>query len=214
MLVVKKFVFNIFYENTYLIWDEATKECAIIDAGCSNKAEEGELAAYVNKHNLTVKYHINTHCHIDHVMGSKFIKEKYNPIYLIPKLDLPLLERADTQAAAFGLSIETPPKPDKFITIDETISIGGSEIKFLNTPGHTPGEVCLYFTKEKFCMTGDVLFQKSIGRTDLWGANYESLIDSINTQLLTLPDDVLIYPGHGESSKIGIEKMENPFLLI
>lgn len=214
MLIVKKFVFNIFYENTYVIWDEATKECAVIDAGCSNKAEEGEIETYLNMHELAVKYLINTHCHIDHVIGSKFIKEKYNPLYMIPKLDLPLLERAETQAAAFGLSIEAPPRPDKFITADDTIRIGNSEMKFLDTPGHTPGEVCVYFSKEKFCMTGDVLFQKSIGRTDLWGANYESLINSINTQLLTLPDDTLIYPGHGDCSKIGIEKKENPFLLI
>ncbi|MHB1685831.1 MAG: MBL fold metallo-hydrolase [Ignavibacteriaceae bacterium] len=214
MLVVKKFVFNMFSENTFVIWDEESKECAMIDAGCSNKSEEDEIDSYVNEHNLNVRYLINTHCHIDHILGSKFVKEKYNPEYLIPEKDLPLLERADTQAAAFGLNVQTPPKPDRFISTEEKIFIGNSEIQFLSTPGHTPGEVCLYFAKEKFCITGDVLFQNSIGRTDLWGADYDMLINSIKTQLLTLPGDTLIYPGHGDSSNIGIEKMQNPFLLI
>ena len=214
MLVVKKFVFNIFSENTFIIWDEKTKECAVIDAGCSDKREEEEIENYLNKNELTVKYLINTHCHIDHIIGSKFVKENFNPQYLIPEKDLPMLERAEVQAAAFGLKIEAPPKPDGFIPMAEKLFIGSSEVQFLFTPGHTPGEICLYFAKEKFCLTGDVLFKDSIGRTDLWGADYDTLINSINSQLLTLPDDTLIYPGHGDSSQIGFEKMQNPFLLI
>ncbi len=214
MLVVRKFIFNLFYENTYVVWDEDKKECIVVDAGCSNSSEEEKISSYINEHGLSIKYLINTHCHIDHILGNNFIKEKYYPEFLIPERDKELLESADTQGAAFGLHVNTQPEADGFLSEEKNIFVGKSEIKFLFTPGHTPGEFCLYFNKEKFCLTGDVLFKNSIGRTDLWNADYDTLINSIKTKLLTLPNETLIYPGHGESSRIEIEKMTNPFLLL
>ncbi len=213
MIVVKKFVFNPFSENTYVVWDEKTHEGMVVDPGCLDSEEEKELEDFIANRNIVVKYLIVTHCHIDHILGCKFVKDKYLPLYIFPKDDLPLLENADKQAAAFGLEIETPPLPDDYLTENSKINLGNSTVKILSTPGHSPGEHCLYFENEKFCITGDVLFQKSIGRTDLWGGDHSILINSIKNKLLILPDEVIIYPGHGENSKIGVEKSENPFLM-
>ena len=212
MVVIKKFIFNPFSENTYVIWDEGTNEGMIVDPGCSDDSEETALANIINKRNILIKYLIITHCHIDHILGCKFVKGKYSPVYLVPEDDLPLLKEVKTQASNLGLDIETPPLPDGYLHEDSDISLGDTKVKIIFTPGHSPGEHCLYFEKQKFCITGDVLFKKSIGRTDLWKGDYSTLLDSIEKKLLTLPDDVVIYPGHGESSKIGIEKTENPFL--
>jgi glyoxylase-like metal-dependent hydrolase (beta-lactamase superfamily II) len=213
MLKFKVFTFNIFSENTILVWDEETKETAIIDPGTSSAEEEEILTDFISIEKLSVKYLINTHCHIDHILGCKFIKEKFNPDYFAPKEDLPLLQNAQQQALMFNISMEKVPKPDKLITEETELFIGNSKMKFLYTPGHTPGEFCIYFEKEKICITGDVLFNESIGRTDLWGGDSDTLIKSIETKLLILPDNVVIYPGHGEKSTIGYEKQNNPFLV-
>ena len=212
MINIKKFTFNEFSENTYVIWDEKSKEGLIVDPGCSNQQEEIILTNFISQKNLSIKYLINTHCHLDHIMGCKFVKEKFNPVYLIPEKDLPFLEHIDQQFAYLGVKIERPPMPDKFITEELVINIGDAIPKFLFTPGHTPGEYCVYFEKEKFCITGDVLFQENVGRTDLWGGDYDTLLNSIRQKLFTFPDDTVIYPGHGESSEIGYEKRNNPFI--
>jgi hydroxyacylglutathione hydrolase len=212
MMIVKKFTFNLFSENTYVIWDEETLEGMVVDPGCSDSIEEKIIEDFISERKIKVKYLTITHCHIDHILGSKFIKNKYSPIYLAPEDDLFLLNIADQQAAAFGLRIEPQPFPDEYLSESSEIILGDSRIKILFTPGHSPGEHCLYFEKEKFCITGDVLFQNSIGRTDLWGGDYSALLKSIKDKLLILTDDVTIYPGHGDDSKIGIEKIENPFL--
>ena len=212
MLVVKKFEFNLFSENTYIVWDEETKEAAVIDAGCSNETEEEKLAGYIAENNIFVKYLITTHGHIDHVLGSKFVLEKYSPEYYGPENDLPLMKRIEVQGAAFGLNVEDVPMPEKLLSEDLVLRIGKSDITFFYTPGHSPGEYCVYFKKEELCFTGDVLFKNSIGRTDLWGGDIQTLLDSIDKKLFTLPDSVIIYPGHAESSKIGDEKRDNPFL--
>lgn len=212
MLVIKSFIFNLFSENTYVIWDESTRESAIIDPGCSNNVEEKILGNYIDENNLEVKYLINTHCHVDHVLGCEFVKNKFGPIYYIPEKDLFLFEGAVLQANTFNLTLNPLPKPDEYLSEDLHLNLGKSKMSFLCTPGHTPGEFCIYFPTEAFCITGDVLFKNSIGRTDLWGGDYDTLLNSIKTKLLTLPENVLIYPGHGESSKIGLEKSDNPFL--
>ncbi len=213
MIKIKVFTFNPFSENTIILWDEQSNESAIIDPGTSSTDEEDELSDFISSKKLEVKYLINTHCHIDHILGCRFVKEKYNSVYLAPELDLPLLDHAQQQAQMFDIDLEQPPKPDQLITEQTEIYIGESKLKFLFTPGHTPGEYCIYLEKEKICITGDVLFNESIGRTDLWGGDYNTLINSIQEKLFPLSDDVVIYPGHGEASTIGFEKQNNPFLV-
>lgn len=212
MIQIKKFIFNLFSENTFVLWDDATLEGAIIDPGCSDSSEEKILESFISENCLTVKYLINTHCHIDHILGCEFVKLKYNPIYLAPELDIPLLQNADMQASFVGMDFSISLLPDEYITENKKLYLGKSELSFLFTPGHTPGEFCIYIPETKICITGDVLFNDSIGRTDLWGGNYNVLIQSINQKLLSLPDETVIYPGHGESSSIGREKKFNPFL--
>jgi hydroxyacylglutathione hydrolase len=213
MVKVNVFTFNLFSENTIVLWDDETKEAAVIDPGTSSPDEETILSDFISSEKLKVKYLINTHCHIDHILGCEFVKEKFNPVYFVPKKDLPLLDHAQEQASMFDISLDKPPIPDEFITEETELSIGKSKMKFLFTPGHTPGEFCIYLENEKICITGDVLFNESIGRTDLWGGDYDTLINSIQTKLFTLPDNVIIYPGHGESSTIGYEKQNNPFMV-
>jgi glyoxylase-like metal-dependent hydrolase (beta-lactamase superfamily II) len=212
MIKIEKFVFNPFSENTYIIWDDESKSAIIVDPGCFDKTEETILKVFIEERELDLKYLINTHCHIDHILGCKFIKDLYNPTFLIPRKDLPLLKNVTKQAEMFGIEISNPPQPDQYLSEDLVISLNKSEIKFIFTPGHTPGEFCLYLKTEKILISGDVLFKESIGRTDLWGGNYEVLINSIRTKLLTLPNDVKVLPGHGDETTIGFEKEFNPFL--
>ena len=213
MIKIKNFTFSAFAENTYVVWDESSKETMIVDPGCSDHYEEKELENFISSNNLKVKYLVNTHCHIDHIFGCRFVKEKYKVPYYAPENDLPLIENFEKQIEFVEIEIiSKPPVPDHFVTEDLKLKLGETEPVFLFTPGHTPGEFCIYFKEEKFCITGDVLFQNSIGRTDLWAGDYNTLLESIKTKLLTLPDDTIIYPGHGDQSTIGDEKKYNPFL--
>lgn len=212
MLKIKKFVFNLFAENTYVVWCDQTNECAVIDPGCYNESERNELKEFIEKYELSVKYLLNTHCHIDHVLGNSFVKDLYDPRYLVPEKDRVLLENFSHQTAMIKMDVEDPPIPEEYLGENTELKLGDIVLRFLFTPGHTPGEVCIYFVDEKICITGDVLFQGSIGRTDLWGGDFDTLMDSIETKLMTLDDDVKIYPGHGSSSTIGEERKFNPFL--
>jgi glyoxylase-like metal-dependent hydrolase (beta-lactamase superfamily II) len=212
MLKTAKFIFNSFSENTYVLWDDETMETAVIDPGCFEAEEEKRLQEFIDGRNLVPKYLINTHGHLDHILGCGFVKNNYEVIYYAPEPDIPLLNNAGLQASAFGIEIPEIPSPEKYITEDTEINLGGILLKFLFTPGHTPGEYCIYLPDEKICITGDVLFKESIGRTDLWGGDYNLLLESIKTKLLKLDDEVEIFPGHGEASTIGDEKKFNPFI--
>jgi len=209
---IQKFTFNPFFENTYILWDNDTKEAAVIDPGMSDVYEEEEFSSFIEQNSLKVLYLINTHCHIDHILGCRFVKSKYNPIYYMPEGDLELFNNAENQATMFGVKINKLPEPEKYLSEDQEIVLGEESISVLFTPGHSPGEFCLYMKDSGICISGDVLFYESIGRTDLPGGNYNVLIDSIKNKLFTLPDDVVIYPGHGDKSTIGYEKTNNPFL--
>jgi glyoxylase-like metal-dependent hydrolase (beta-lactamase superfamily II) len=211
MLKIQKFTFNPFAENSYILWDDETKESAIFDPGCYDESEKQEIDNFVSSNNLKPKYLINTHCHLDHIFGSCYIKSKYNVIYYSPEEDLPLLKQASQQASMFGLEIKEICMPDHFIKEGLKLKLGDSEIEFLFTPGHTPGGYCAYFKADKLCISGDVLFDGSIGRTDLPGGHYEQLLKSIREKLFVLPDDTIVYPGHGEATTIGKEKKTNPF---
>src|SRR4030065_1606322 len=172
MVKVKVFTFNLFSENTVVLWDDETKESAVIDPGTSTIDEQNTLSDFISIENLKVKYLLNTHCHIDHILGCKFIKEKYNPVYYAPEKDLALFKHSQQHAQMFDIVMEEPPNPDQFINESTVISLGNSKLKFLFTPAHTPGEFCIHLEKENICITGDVLFNESIGRTDLWGGDY------------------------------------------
>ncbi|MEE9429856.1 MAG: MBL fold metallo-hydrolase [Melioribacteraceae bacterium] len=213
MLKLQKFTFNPFQENTYILWDKITLEAAVIDPGCISSEEETALLNFISEEKLKVKYLINTHCHIDHVLGNAFVKEKYGCKFYAPELDVPFLEKVIEQGKMFGMEVIQSPNPDEFITEDLILKLGELKMKFIFTPGHTPGEYCLYFESEKICIAGDVLFKEGIGRTDLWGGDYETLISSIQEKLFVLPDEVKVFPGHGDATTIGHEIIHNPFLI-
>lgn len=212
MLKTQRFVFSPFYENTYVIWDSETSDGAIIDPGCYDAKEREVLADYVEKNKINLRYLINTHCHIDHIFGNDFIKKKYNLVFMAPEKDVFLLDLMIDTAKNYGVDFTPSPQPDALISEETEIQLGNLLGKFIYTPGHTPGEYCLFFEAAKVCFTGDVLFNGGIGRTDLWGGNYETLIESIRTKLFVLPSDTIVFPGHESSTSIGEEIKYNSFL--
>ncbi|MCD4834286.1 MAG: MBL fold metallo-hydrolase [Bacteroidales bacterium] len=210
MTKIKVFVFNPFQENTFLLYDESN-ECIIIDAGCNEEHEFKELDTYITENNLTLKLIINTHCHIDHIMGNAYLVDKYNVHSIAHKEDMPLLERSNDMAMAFGFNIQEPPTPSQFVNEGDEIKFGNTILKVKHVPGHSPGSIALYNKDEQFVIVGDVLFKGGIGRTDLPGGDYHTLIASINDKLFTLNGDVVVYSGHGESTTIAHEKSTNPY---
>jgi hydroxyacylglutathione hydrolase len=214
MLAIQRFVFNIFHENTYLIWDDQVLEAAVIDPGMYDEDEQNVFFKYVEEKKLKMNYCINTHCHIDHVLGNAFIKNKYNVPTFIPKEDRPILEILKQQSQHYGLVVTEEVSVDNYLSEEVDLELGSLVGKYLFTPGHTPGEFCIYFEDEKTLFSGDVLFRQSIGRSDLWGGNQETLLESIRTKLFTLPDDVKVYPGHESATTIGFEKKNNPYVSI
>lgn len=212
MLKIKKFIFSSFMENTYLAFDEESKETICIDPGCLSPFEENELRKFVADNSLIMKYLINTHCHLDHIFGNAFITDMFKVEFYAPEKDMFLLEEMPNIASKYGCTAKSSPKPDKYLTAEAELYLGKTKINFLFTPGHTPGEYCVVFPEQKVLFSGDVLFFESIGRTDLPGGNHQTLLDSINKKLFTLEDDFQVFPGHGESTTIGHEKLNNPFL--
>ncbi len=210
-LTVHSITFNPFEENTYIIAAQSG-ECIIIDPGCFDEGERGVLKQFLSDHNLHPIRLINTHCHIDHILGNAFVAKEYNLKLEIHKGELPVLEAGTVVAGMYGIPYEKSPAPESFIEEGEEIMLDGHSLKVLFVPGHSPASICLYSVDDKWVVSGDALFYESIGRTDLPGGDYDTLINSIRTQLLTLPDDITAYPGHGPKTTIGYEKMFNPFL--
>lgn len=209
MLKIKTFTFNPFQENTYILSDNG--EAIIIDPGNSDSHETAALNQYISDEKLSIKYLLNTHCHIDHVLGNYQIKEKYKAPFLIHELDLPVLRSVKSYASNYGFPHYTECLPDSFLQEGDEISLGSSKAIVKFVPGHAPGHVAFYFQEEKKIFSGDVLFRSSIGRTDLPGGNFETLITSIHQKLFTLPDAVTVYSGHGPTTTLGEEKVSNPF---
>jgi glyoxylase-like metal-dependent hydrolase (beta-lactamase superfamily II) len=211
MADVLSLTFNAFQENTYVVYDE-TGECVIFDPGNSNPGEDQRLAAAIAGAGLIPVKLINTHCHLDHVFGNRYVAEVYDLPLGIHKGELPLLEAAPQISEAYGWPKPDPsPAPGYFIEPGDTVSFGNTVLLALFTPGHSPASLCFYCEKDAFVIAGDVLFYGSIGRTDLPGGDYETLINSVRTQLFTLPDNVKVWPGHGPATTIGFEKQNNPF---
>lgn len=212
MINVKSFVFNPFMENTYLLYDE-TNECIVIDPGCYEKYEEEQVSGFIVETGLTVKLLINTHCHIDHVFGNQFIKDKYGVDLIIHEKEEDYLRSVKLYAPSYGISRFQESEADQYIEEGEKIRFGKSEMEVLFVPGHSPGHIALYCPGQNFCIGGDVLFKNSIGRTDLPGGNHQELLRSIKNKMMTLPDETLVYTGHGPSTTIGDEKKTNPFIV-
>ncbi|EPR67950.1 MBL fold metallo-hydrolase [Cyclobacterium qasimii] len=211
MLQIKSFTFNPFSENTYVLFDE-TKEAVIIDPGCYEKQEKGILYDFITKEQLKPVKIINTHCHIDHVLGNAFIKKTYNIPLWFHAEEEPILKAVSSYSSNYGFAQYQESSVDHFLQEGEIVKFGNTELMPLWVPGHSPGHLVFYHQASKTCIAGDTLFQGSIGRTDLPGGDHETLINAIKEKLFNLPDDVVIYPGHGPSTTIGYEKLNNPFV--
>lgn len=211
MIQIEAFTFNPFQENTFVLYDE-TKECVIIDPGCYSDSEKSELADFIEKNELKPVHLLNTHCHIDHILGNKFISEKYGLLPQFNEKEVEILLATTAYGPSMGIHVDASPIPENYLDEGDIVKFGNSQLEIIFTPGHCPGEICFYHTGQKFVIGGDVLFYGSIGRTDLPGGDYASLINSIKTKLLPLGDDYVVYPGHGPETNIGLEKRQNPFL--
>jgi len=212
MLKVKKFTFNPFSENTYIIYDDS-KECVIIDPGCFTKEEEAILDNYITENQLKPVMLWHTHSHLDHVFGSSFVSKKYGIDLWIHKEDLQTLSSFETVCNMYGLPVNNiPPAANHFFDLEKGISFGNSKLEIRFVPGHAPGHVVFISNDSNFIINGDCLFDGSIGRTDLPGGNHQLLLDSIKKELFTLNDGLIVYCGHGPETTIGKEKSSNPFL--
>jgi hydroxyacylglutathione hydrolase len=213
MLKIRSFEFNPFQENTYILYDE-TLECVIIDPGCYDKDEQSELSSLIEREGLKVKMILNTHCHVDHVLGNWYVKSKYGVKLFIHPKDEMVLKAVKVYAPNYGMHEYQEAEPDGYLDESKTVQFGNQTLKVLFVPGHAPGHVAFYHEQSRQLIGGDVLFYNSIGRTDLPGGNYDTLIESIHQKIFTLPDDVVVYPGHGPKTSVGFEKKTNPFCAI
>jgi hydroxyacylglutathione hydrolase len=211
MIRIQSFVCSPYQENTYLLYDE-TGECVIIDPGMYNGAEQNAVASFIAEEGLKPVLLLNTHCHIDHVFGNKFVFDNYGLLPMCHEGELPLLTAVPSYAPQMGMQYEVSPLPEKYLEEKGTITFGNSILEIIFAPGHSPAHLCFYSGKENFLIGGDVLFYGSIGRTDLPGGDFDTLIASIKNNLFSLPDDCKVYPGHGPATSIGFERLNNPFL--
>lgn len=211
MIQVKIFTFNAFSENTYVLYDD-TRQGVIIDPGCSDRREQNVLSAFIEDEKLAIKHLLNTHCHIDHVLGNAFVKRTYGVKLLLHPADEPTLRAVQVYAPMYGMMGYESTEPDGFLNEGDRVTFGNATLEVLFVPGHAPGHIAFYHAGQQFCVGGDVLFRESIGRTDLPGGDHQTLLRSIKTKLLPLGDNVTVYPGHGPETTMGHEKKFNPFL--
>lgn len=208
---IVKFTFSPFQENTYILYDN-TKQCVIIDPGCYDENERRRLVEFIESRELNPVRLLNTHGHLDHIFGNKFVAEKYNLQVESHKDEQQVIEYSAIAAQSYGLQLEQSPRISVFWDEGDSVTFGDSELKVFFTPGHSPASISFYSEKDNFIIGGDVLFRLSIGRTDLPGGNFETLSHSIKTKFYTLPDETKVYSGHGEVTTVGYEKQHNPFV--
>ena len=211
MLTIKQFTFSPVQENTYILFNEE-KECIIIDPGCYSSQERNQLKDYVVEHGLQPKYLLNTHCHLDHIFGNRFVATTFNLVLHIHPNEEKVLSMGPTFGDMWGLPFQNYEGDLVLLKEGDTIRLGNDLLEILEAPGHSPGSICFYNSKQQFIIGGDVLFNGSIGRTDLPMGDFDTLINSIRTKLWPLPDEVVVYSGHGPTTTIGKEKRSNPFL--
>ena len=208
---IRKFTFNPVSVNAYLLWDE-TKEAVLIDPACFYPDEELELSRFVESEGLKIVQILNTHGHFDHLMGNSFASQKWNLKYKIHPGDAFMSGQAKQHAVLFGITMKSPISESEPLHEEEAIRFGNSSLRVIHVPGHSPGSVAFYNDQDKIVVVGDILFQGSVGRTDLPGGSHKLLINGIKEKLLTLGEEVVVYPGHGEHTTIGWEKKTNPYL--
>ena len=210
---IVKFVFNPIQENTYVVWDESM-ECIIIDAGNCSAGEDSRLAEFITQQGLKPVMAVNTHGHFDHLMGVNYLKQTFGVKFALSSKDEYLRASAQQSCAMFGIAaVVEVPQIDIDLDSVDSITFGNTELKVIKTPGHTPGGVSLFEPKSGQIFTGDTLFRESIGRTDLPGGEYGTIIRSILNNLIKLGDEVVVYPGHSDKSTIGHESLYNPFVV-
>lgn len=206
---IQKFTFNPFQENTYVISDN-NRNAVIVDPGCYEREEELELQSYIEDNDLKVIALLNTHAHIDHVLGNQFVIKQYKVPYYLHEADVPILMSIENYAHVYGMSnYKVSPTPTNLLKGGENLIFGEMEMKVFHTPGHCPGHVVFYLEKEKLVVNGDVLFKGSFGRTDLPGGSMEVLKKTIFDIMFELPDNTIVLSGHGDDTSIGVEKRTN-----
>jgi glyoxylase-like metal-dependent hydrolase (beta-lactamase superfamily II) len=208
---ISRLIFSPIEVNTYILADKSG-DCAILDCGCYNDKEFLRLVKFIETKKLNPVLLLNTHCHLDHIFGNKLILETYNLKTHCSKLEESNRKNASEHAMYFGLSMETPPPPEGYISHQQVITFGSINLRALHVPGHTAGSLAFYSEDDGCVFTGDALFAGSIGRTDLPGGDFQTLINSIRKNLLTLPPSSVVYPGHGGETTIGKEMKTNPYL--
>lgn len=211
MIKIGVLPFNPFQENTIVVSDE-TGECIVVDAGNYNAQENAALSKYISDNGLKPVMAVNTHGHVDHMLGVNHVKETYGVPFAIHGKDKFLIESAPTHGAIYGFQVDKVPTVDIDLEGQEELKFGNTTFRIIETPGHTPGHIALYNPENKLLLTGDTLFRESIGRTDLPGGDYSWIMRSILDKLIPLGDEVRFYPGHGMESTIGHETLYNPFV--
>lgn len=212
IMKIQSFTFNFFSENTYVLYDDS-KECAIIDPGCYDGEEKKTLENFIAQNNLTPTLLLNTHCHIDHILGNAFVAEKYNLGLYCHANETEWLTQAPYYGKAmYNVAVEPSPAPVGFLEEGDTVKFGTTTLEVLFAPGHSVGSIVFYNAAAKAAIVGDVIFNRSIGRTDLPGGNHQQLLQSIQTKIYTLPNDTVLYPGHMEPTTVGEEKLHNQFV--
>ncbi len=205
------FTFNPFSENTYVLVSP-NKQCVIVDPGMSNEDEQNELFEFIEKNELTPVLLLNTHCHIDHVLGNAAVVRKYGVPFKMHQADIPTLELASAASLRWNVPYEGSPLPDAFLEEGDEVVFDEVVLRVLHVPGHAPGHIVFVNDTQNVAIAGDVLFKESVGRTDLPGGNGPLLARSIQEKMYALPDDMVVFPGHGPETTIGWEKQHNPFV--
>lgn len=208
---VLNFTFNPFSENTFVLHDE-TNECVIVDPGCYDPQEKRHLQETIQQKGLKPVKLLNTHCHLDHIMGNKFVFDTWGLAPWYHREEEKVLRSVFNRGTEFGLTIEPSPPPAGYLAEGDSVTFGNTTLEVIFTPGHSPGGICFFHPNSKILIAGDVIFYGSIGRTDLPGGSYPELMENIHKKIIPLGDDVIVYSGHGPVTNIQAEKKHNPFL--
>ncbi len=210
---VKYFIFNEFREITYIVYDEETRRGIIVDPGCNRESEQNRLVKFIEENDLSLECVVNTHGHLDHIVGNNFVKSKYGIPILAHEKEVGNFTESEHYALFYEFPFVISPLPDRYIKEGDIVSFGNSHLNVIDTPGHTAGSISLLSEKKEMIISGDVLFKGSIGRTDLPGGDWDILVDTLKDKFFILPSETQVFPGHGYITSIGEEIKSNPFLI-